>query len=358
MQLHLDYFYGGEAEQFSFYRIPKVLFTDYHYKMVSVEAKALYGLMLDRMGLSLRNGWFDEEQRVYIFYTLDDAIEMMNLGHNKAVKLFKELEDIGLIERKKQGQGHPARIYVKNFIIRSDLTDRLVPVPLEPRRDEAESQPNYAADAYSAGEVQTSQKRKSRLPEIGSQDFPKSEVKTSQKRKSRLPEIGSADFRKAEANNTDNKDKEIIYTDLSINPPAPLRESQDARYPQARFNQMDRYREQIKENIDYDLLVERHPYSAETIDGYIELMVEICCSTKATIRICKEDVPTGIVKNRFLKLDSEHISYVMDCLDHNTTRIGNIKAYILAALFNAPVTIAQYYSSLVSHDMAQGFDSG
>ena len=120
---------------------------------------------------------------------------------------------------------------------------------------------------------------------------------------------------------------------------------------------MERYREQIKENIDYDLLIEKDPLSAETIDGYVELMAEVCCSKKDTIRICREDIPTGIVKNRFLRLNSEHIRYVMDCLDHNTTRIGNIKAYILAALFNAPTTINQYYSSRVSHDMAQEFDS-
>lgn len=121
---------------------------------------------------------------------------------------------------------------------------------------------------------------------------------------------------------------------------------------------MDRYREQIKENIDYDLLVESMPTSEETVDGYVELMAEVCCSTKSTIRICKEEVPTGIVKNRFLKLNYEHISYVMDCLNHNTTRIGNIKAYILAALFNAPATMSQYYSSLVSHDLALEYDTG
>ena len=353
MRLHLDYFYGGEAEQFSFYRIPKVLFTDSHYKTVSVEAKVLYGLMLDRMGLSVRNGWFDEEQHVYIFYTLDDAISMMDLGHNKAVRLFKELEDVGLIERRKQGQGHPARIYVKNFIIREEQTGGFTPAPCAP--DGGQSDRDATDDL--CPEVQTSRNRKSRLPEIGSQDFPKPEVKTSQNRKSRLPEIGSADFPKAEVNNTYNNDIDIIYTDPSINPPTPLQNLGAVHHPQTRFDQMDRYREQIRENIDYDLLVERSPAAAETIDGYVELMAEVCCSTRDTMRICRENIPTGIVKNRFLKLNSEHISYVMDCLDQNTTRIGNIKAYILAALFNAPATMNQYYSSMVSHDMAQGFDS-
>lgn len=108
MSLDLAYFYGSEAEQYSFYRIPKVLLTDRRYKGVSMEAKVLYGLMLDRMGLSVRNGWLDDEGRVYIYFTLDDALAMLGCGKDKAVRLFKELDvsgGIGLIERRKQGQG-------------------------------------------------------------------------------------------------------------------------------------------------------------------------------------------------------------------------------------------------------------
>ena len=103
MPLKLDYFYGGEAEQYSFYRIPKVLFTDQNYSSMTMEARVLYGLLLDRMGLSARNGWLDSCGRVFIYFTLEDAMTQMGFGHNKAVRHFKELEDIGLIERKKQG---------------------------------------------------------------------------------------------------------------------------------------------------------------------------------------------------------------------------------------------------------------
>ena len=83
--LVLDYFYGNEAEQFNFYRIPKVLFTDHHYKAISVEAKVLYGLLLDRMGLSIRNGWMDDDGRVYIYFTLEDAIDFLGFGKDKLV---------------------------------------------------------------------------------------------------------------------------------------------------------------------------------------------------------------------------------------------------------------------------------
>lgn len=88
----LDYFYGDEAEQFTFYRIPKVLFTDPSYRRISSDAKILYGLMLDRMGLSVRNGWLDEYNRVFIFFTLEDALEYLCCGHTKAVSLFGELD--------------------------------------------------------------------------------------------------------------------------------------------------------------------------------------------------------------------------------------------------------------------------
>ena len=113
----LDYFYGGEADQFSFYRIPKVLFTDPQYQTISVEAKVLYGLLLDRMSLSMKNGWADKEGRVYIIFTVEDIMAAMGCGDQKAGKLLNELEKkAGLIERKRQGLGKPNLIFVKNFV--------------------------------------------------------------------------------------------------------------------------------------------------------------------------------------------------------------------------------------------------
>ena len=142
MSLELAYFYGSEAEQYSFYRIPKILLTDRRYKGVSMEAKVLYGLMLDRMGLSVRNGWLDDEGRVYIYFTLDDALAMLGCGKDKAVRLFKELDvsgGIGLIERRKQGQGRPARIYVKNFTLPPEPEEGTpVPAPGGPQAQTSE----------------------------------------------------------------------------------------------------------------------------------------------------------------------------------------------------------------------------
>ena len=113
----LDYFYGSQAEQFSFYRIPKVLFTDERFRNISAEAKVLYGILLDRMSLSQKNGWLDEADRVYIIFTTQDIMDAIDCADQKATKLLSELEQkAGLIERKRQGLGKPNLIYVKNFI--------------------------------------------------------------------------------------------------------------------------------------------------------------------------------------------------------------------------------------------------
>lgn len=139
-----DYYYGDESSQFSFYRIPRQLVTGQQFKKISTDAKLLYGLLLDRMGLSARNRWYDDAGRVYIFYTLDEIQEDLNCGHEKAVKLLSELDTdkgCGLIERVKQGQGRPTKIYVKRF------TTRRVP---------AET---------------TAPQETPRLPKIGSQEF-------------------------------------------------------------------------------------------------------------------------------------------------------------------------------------------
>ena len=109
-----NYFYKSDSEQFAFYRIPKLLFTDSRYAGISVEAKVLYGLLLDRMSLSIRNNWVDDDNRVYIYFTLEEITEYLSIGKDKGVKLLKELDGI-LIERKKQGLGKPVMIYVLNF---------------------------------------------------------------------------------------------------------------------------------------------------------------------------------------------------------------------------------------------------
>ena len=318
MPLQLDYYYGNEAEQYSFYRIPKVLFTDSRFKGLSVEAKVLYGLLLDRMALSVRNNWLDQDGRVYIIYTIADVMETLGCAEQKANKLLNELDaakGVGLVERVRRGLGKPNVIYVKNFI--------------------------------SGGKPDTRQE---------------SQIKNCENHKSGNVKTTSQELRKSQTNNTDLNKTYFSETDPSIYPAKagafPVDNVSPVGYGMDGIDQMEAYRELIKENIDYDYLLHDHPYDKERLDGFVELMAETCCSNRKSIRINQGDMSAEVVKSRFLKLDSGHIQYVMDCLDKNTTLVGNIRAYTLSALFNAPVTISQYYASLVNHDMAAGFGGG
>ena len=259
---------------------------------------------------------------------------LMSCGKDKATKLFRELDKdgVGLIERKKQGQGRPTRIYVKNFILPPDPSQPQQPEPTPPPRD------RQTAENQQSGPLDSTAVLTAEIPQ------------------SAPLETRSLDGGFSAPNKTEKKKTELNDTDPSILPPTPappVRSPAGRPKSGMRMDEMDGYRELIKENIDYDLLLTEHPYDEETLEGYVELMVEVCCSRRDFIRIAGDEVATGVVKSRFLKLNHEHIAYVYDSLSQNTTLVKNIKAYTLAALYNAPTTIGQYYASLVSHDLAQ-----
>lgn len=230
--MSFEYFYGGQSESFSFYRIPRQLVTGAEFRHLSTEAKLLYGMMLDRMGLSARNGWFDDFDRVYIYYTIDEIMEDLCCGHNKAVRLLAELDTkgVGLIERKKQGQGKPTMIYVKQFV----------------------------------ETVSNAPKGKStppRLPKTGSQEDSKEEVQTSQNETSRLPESGSAEFPKRETNYTDTSNTDNSYTDPSIHP---------SYCPKVERAVIEA---DVREQIDYPRLAESYPY--DDPESILELICDV-----------------------------------------------------------------------------------
>lgn len=329
MSLELEYFYGNEAERYSFYRIPKVLFKDYRYKSVSMEAKVLYGLMLDRMGLSVKNGWMDSADRVYIYFTQEEAMDAMQCGKDKITRLFRELDQngIGLIERRKQGQGRPARVYVKNFVL------SLEPEPPEPNQSPLDDTP------------QTADKKQSR---------PRTEaaVKNAQKTQSGGSKKSGQDSAFCAPNNTEKNNTDWSDTESSSSPipPTPLGQ----RPVVDRQGQMETYRTVLQENICYEILFRDYGCDPEMLDGCVELMAEVCASTKETIRVNQEYMPIELVRSRFLKLDMAHIAYVLDYLSRNATPVGNIRGYMLSVLYNAPMTIGHYYAAQVSHDMARG----
>ena len=296
-----DYFYGAESEQFSFYRIPKVLFTEERFKNISAEAKVLYGLLLDRMSLSAKNGWQDKENRVYIIFTIEDIMEAMGCADQKAGKLLHELESkCRLIERKRKGLGKPNLIYVKNFV-----------TPSESRFLNREN--------HDSGEVK----------------------------------ITDQEPLKSRSNNTEYNNTDISDTDSF--PFTSFRERHVRETKRSDANIRERYREILSENISYEILLQDYPLDRDILTEILELMVDTVCTTRSTVRISGDDKPTEVVKSQFLKLDSEHIRFVMDGLKDNTTRIRNMRQYLLATLYNAPLTIGNYYRSLVSHDMSEGF---
>ena len=203
------YYHGNEADQYTFYRLPKALFTNPRYKTLSDGAKILYGLMLDRMGLSIKNNWLDDRNRVYIIFTLENVQEFMNCKHDKAIKMLAELDTdkgVGLIERVRQGQGKPAIIYVRKFF--------------DNENSEKQSGKNVVEHLDNTAEVLTSEKPKSALPHSPN----------SRTRKSRSPEFGKTECNKNDISNNEFNDTDFNDTHsipFRHSPPSPRHENVD-----------------------------------------------------------------------------------------------------------------------------------
>ena len=301
---------GMEAEQYSFYRVPKILFTAECFKELSCEAKVLYGLLLDRMSLSMKNHWLDEEERVYIIFTVEEIAELLNCGTQKAVKLLKELDSekgIGLIEKKRLGLGRPNVIYVKNFLVQ--------------KNDEENSD---------TSDLQNCENHNSGVVKTTIQECPKSQS-------------NNTDINKTENNETESGN---ILSNLIC----PEKEKTIDE-----IEQRNTYREIIRENISYECFRNDTPHAREEVDELVELMVEVMVMPdQGKIRIAGEDKLVSLVKSQFMKLTHAHIEYVCLCLNKNTTKVGNIKSYLLTALYNSVLTINHYYQAEVNHDLYGG----
>lgn len=349
--LRFDYYYGIEAEQFSFYRVPRLLIKDERFKELSSDAKLLYGLMLDRMALSIKNGWFDEENRAYIHYTLDNIMEDLGCAREKCSKVIAELDSkkgIGLIEKKRQGLGKPDIIYVKNF---ATLEARIEP----------EKQPESPANTDVSTEVrkpnfkefdnQTSRNSETELAEVRKSNFKKFDNQTSRGSETELVEV-----REPNGNYNNNN-----YTDMSYTNPINLSvHGQNMQAAQADdtmdgMDEVSAYIELIKQNIEYEHLMAHGEWRDKALyEELFEVICEVVCVKRKTVRVGGEDYPYELVKSKFLKLDSTHLQYVIGCMQNTTTKIANIKAYMITSLYNAPNTINHYYQQEVQHDMYGG----
>lgn len=287
--MEYPYFKGLEADRYSFYRVPKALVKADLFQKMSGDAKLLYAVLLDRMSLSIKNGWQDKDGNTYIFCTIEEVMDSIHCARQKAVKLLDELEqDFQLIQRRRQGLGKPNLIYVK------DLYAGL-------------SQSNYFK--Y---ENHTSESLKNELPVV-----PKSNGSNTEK-----------------INKTDNNKTDLIYS--------------------AELQEEEQYRSYFREKLELSILEQNYPMDKAVLHEILELLVETVTSRKKFLRICGEEKSKEVVKGRLMKLDSSHIQYILECLKENSTQIRNIKQYLLATLYNAPVTVDSYYSAQVRHEFGWG----
>ena len=284
----LDYFYGQAGELFSFFRIPKALFQEQQFQDLSTDAKTLYGILLDRMSLSVKNEWFDKKGRAFIIFTIEDVKRTLRCADNKATRLLRELEKFGLIERKRRGQGKPCLVYVKNF--------------------SAES---------SKGSVKNRDNDDSCGSKIACQDPVKSRgIKKKEN--------------KTEMNNTNP-----ILSDES-----------------EKMKNRELLEEYFSRSLEIDLLLRLYPDDEDTLYQIVNLLVDTCATNRKTLRIAGDDKPAEVVRSRFMKLNADHIRFVLKCLAENSSPIRNMKQYLLASLYNAPTTMQLSYQNQTNHDLA------
>ena len=284
----LDYFYGQAGELFSFYRIPKALFQESRFQNLSTDAKTLYGILLDRMSLSVKNEWFDKKGRVFIIFTIEDVKRTFRCADNKATRLLRELEEFGLIERKRRGQGKPCLVYVKNFSAESSK----------------ESVKNRDNDDSCGSKIACQDPVKSR-------GIKKKENKT-------------------EMNNTNP-----ILSDES-----------------EKMKNRELLEEYFSRSLEIDLLLRLYPDDEDTLYQIVNLLVDTCATNRKLLHIAGDDKPAEVVRSRFMKLNADHICFVLKCLAENSSPIRNMKQYLLASLYNAPTTMQLSYQSQTNHDLA------
>ena len=284
----LDYFYGQTGELFSFYRIPKALFQEQRFQSLSTDAKTLYGILLDRMSLSAKNGWLDEQNRVFIIFTIEDVKRSLCCADNKATKLLRELEEFGLIERKRRGLGRPSLVYVKNFSADSSKT-------------RFQNRENHESGGFKSA---------------------------------------SQDPAKPRCNKTDKNNTEMNET-------YPFNSEETDGMSQR--EQLEKY---FSQSLEVELLLRLCPDDEDIIYQIVDLLVDTCATKRKMLRIAGDDRPAEVVRSRFMKLNADHIKFVLKCLEENSSPIRNMKQYLLASLYNAPTTMQLSYQNQTNHDLA------
>ena len=375
-----DYYYGSEGDQFSFIRIPKLMLLDPKFQALSLKSIILYGFLLDRMNLSMRRGWLDEDNRVYIRFRIKEIMEDMNVCEKTAIGYLAELEKIGLVEKDKKGMGMGNKLYVKNFIS-PDLRSKAF----------------ITSKKYSNGETESTSKN--RNPAENVDNFENSEVCKASKINITVENGGNetVDFYGDEAvendgydavsfsgddtvksysqSNTDLCNTEYInnknINNININNGCdnlsnPIYRQNEGffliyRNKAKRFvgdNLIDTmdisniYRTGLRVQFEYENLRFDYQRDREMVDELIEIMVEMLMNPNPKQIISGIEYTAEMIKGRILHMNSSHMEYMITCLKNNQSKVGNIKGYLRATVFNASVTIDNYYQAEVNYDLS------
>ena len=327
--MEFNYYYGSQADQFSFIRIPKNMLTGDTFTSLSLQAKVLYGVLLDRMALSQKNKWLDSENRVYIIYQVGEIQEDLGLSKKKALDLLSELESFGLLEKKRRGHGLPNILYIKSFLAVNDTRGSDFDTSGLSRSDEKSiSQTRERTVIKQSGQ----EVRNSALQEVPKPVLQEVSISAPLKNKTELNKTNVSDI-----------ESNLI---VSGNPDT-------MRWDKNSSQQAEAYRKIILENIAYDDLLISQPEDRSVIDGIVDLILEVVLSQDEYILIASNRYPSAMVRGKLLKLKYNHIVYVLHSLKKNTRKVKNVRKYLLAALFNAPTTMDVYYQAEVNHDMAE-----
>lgn len=400
-QLKLDYYYGNEPDKFCFYRIPKVLFTKAYFEHLSTDAKILYGLMLDMMASSRSNRWVDKENRVFIQFSIQRAMAYLNCGKDKAIKLFAELDTekgIGLIERIDRGQGKADLIYVKSFEIPQEAEDNARIKKLRKRQEEKTFGPSVQkldadkavdndVDNFSkvvgktdrfedsgwspsekvVGKIDQSEKPTTLSAGEVVEKTDRSENSTSRSLNFRPQEVGLSDPNNTDYRNNDHREDSPVMschgeeddTYRSLDCSKPLRITMQTR--QERQDGLDlrsAYIAILREQVRYhDLMADDHyRFRKEQIDGIINMIADLAVTEPpdGIEWINSRPYNHEVVKSRLLKTDYELLTHVLDRMSENTTKIRNIRNYLLTALYNARDEFDLAMAARVNYDMYGG----
>lgn len=341
-----NYLNSSGIDKFTFYRMPKMLFTD-DFQSLSCEAKILYGLLLDRSTLSKQNHWIDENDRVYVYFKQDEAMDMLNIKKNKVISIFKELDDIGLIRRKKLGQGNPTRIYVMNF---SEQSQENATEGSEDLLDDILADKSQTSSENTKREVKKFEKPTSEFqtsPKSTKKEVKRFEKPTSKGLKNKL---GSSYYiNKTERNNINQSINEGIVT----KPTSALSAAPDKKMDEIYYLSTV---EKVKSQISYDELIAEGK-GKSTLDLIVSLIVDVYLRNCESIYANGMLMPVERVVREFEKVEYEHILYVFECVENASAKheIINIRNYLQTCIFNAPHTMDIFYDAQVNYDMHNKF---